>query len=343
MLTSILRTAATFGLIGGAAAAGCDGPSLIDRLSPDQLARLQAAAEATPYGEGILWSATKGEARIVLAGTVHLWDDRHLVTLDLLRPAIEGADLVLLEATPAERLAMSEAFVTEPSRVFVTDGPTLPELLGPQDWARVSQALTERGMPPFMAARFQPWFLLVSLSLPPCAMEDLTAGREGLDMLVTDEAEALGTPMAALEPWDTVFRLFEDEDQAEMVEALRTAFDQPELAEEGIVATVEAYFDGEIAEFWELSRISTEFLPKAAALQGVADFEMMEEEILEGRNRAWIPVIEAAAEANPRILLAAGAAHLPGELGLLNLLAERGWTIERLDGANCCEAVWDAP
>ena len=44
-------------MIGGAAAAGCDGPSLIDRLSPDQLARLQAAAEATPYGEGILWSA----------------------------------------------------------------------------------------------------------------------------------------------------------------------------------------------------------------------------------------------------------------------------------------------
>ena len=106
MLTSILRTAATFGLIGGAAAAGCDGPSLIDRLSPDQLARLQAGAQAMPYGEGIMWSATKGEARIVLAGTMHLWDDKHLATLDLLRPANEGADLVLLQATPAERLAM---------------------------------------------------------------------------------------------------------------------------------------------------------------------------------------------------------------------------------------------
>jgi uncharacterized protein YbaP (TraB family) len=128
-----------------------------------------------------------------------------------------------LEATPAERLAMSEAFVTEPSRLFITEGPTLPDLLGDEDWARISAGLLERGMPPFMAARFQPWFLLLSLGPPP--LRDGGPGRRArrLDQLVTDEAEANEVPMAALEPWDTVFALFEDEDQGEMIEALRAA------------------------------------------------------------------------------------------------------------------------
>jgi uncharacterized protein YbaP (TraB family) len=89
--------------------------------------------------------------------------------------------------------------------------------------------------------------------------------------------------------------------------------------------------------------MTSELLPEAAATQGAADFEMMEEEILNGRNAAWIPVIEDAARANPRLVLAAGAAHLPGEDGLLNLLAERGWTIAPLDAATCCEDVWETP
>jgi uncharacterized protein YbaP (TraB family) len=89
--------------------------------------------------------------------------------------------------------------------------------------------------------------------------------------------------------------------------------------------------------------MNAELLPEAVAAQGAADFEMLEEEILVGRNRAWIPVIEEATQANPRVVLAAGAAHLPGEDGLLSLLAERGWTIAPLDEATCCQGFWETP
>jgi uncharacterized protein YbaP (TraB family) len=42
-------------------------------------------------------------------------------------------------------------------------------------------------------------------------------------------------------------------------------------------------------------------------------------------------------------VVAAGAAHLPGEDGVLRLLERAGWRIERLDRLTCCEGVWDAP
>jgi uncharacterized protein len=46
------------------------------------------------------------------------------------------------------------------------------------------------------------------------------------------------------------------------------------------------------------------------------------------RNRAWIPVIEAAAKQGP-ILVAFGALHLSGKTGVLRLLEQDGYSITR--------------
>ncbi|NRB01575.1 MAG: TraB/GumN family protein, partial [Rhodobacteraceae bacterium] len=43
----------------------------------------------------------------------------------------------------------------------------------------------------------------------------------------------------------------------------------------------------------------------------------------------WIPVVEAAFEDNTTVTLAVGAAHLPGEFGVLTLLEDKGWAISR--------------
>ncbi|TNC74680.1 TraB/GumN family protein [Rubellimicrobium roseum] len=346
MLRSLLRRAVpaiVLALGATAAAAGCEGgPSLLDRLDATARAELAARGAAQPFGQGLLWSATRGEAQAVVVGTMHLFDDRHLPLSEALRPAIEAADLLLLEATPEERRALERAIVEEPARVLITEGPTLPDLLG-DDWTAMSDALRERGMPPILAAKFRPWFLLVSLSLPACAMADAQAGREGLDGLLTDAALAAGTPMAALEPWDTVFRLMEDTPEAEQIDALRAALADPGLNEEATVAMMDGYFAGRTGEILEMSRLAAEFLPEDEREGALAGAEAIEEDLLLARNRAWVPVIEEAAAANPRLVVAAGAGHLPGEEGLLQLLADRGWTVTPLDAADCCARVWDAP
>ncbi len=38
----------------------------------------------------------------------------------------------------------------------------------------------------------QPWFLMVTLGMPPCAMDQIMAQEPGLDFLLMDLANSLG-------------------------------------------------------------------------------------------------------------------------------------------------------
>ena len=58
------------------------------------------------------------------------------------------------------------------------------------------------------------------------------------------------------------------------------------------------------------------------------DFERFERLLLTDRNTGWIDVLLTAPE--DVLFAAVGAAHLPGENGVLHLLENEGFTIERL-------------
>ena len=341
-LRFLRRAALALGLAVAAsgAVAECRGPSLLDRLDPGARADLATAVAGTPYGQGLLWSARRGGARILLAGTLHLPDPRHRATLLLLAPALREADLVLLETTPAEEAAMAQAVAASPDLAVATAAPFLSDRLGPIAWTVVAAAAQSRGIAPSVAARFRPWLLMMALSAPPCAAP--RPGQRGLDRMILGAAEAEGVPVAALEPWDTLFRTFGQGDPAAEIEMLKLSLLDPGTAEELLVAMREGYFAGRVAEAWELSRIAVRFRPEGLGRPDPAAFDRMEESLLTRRNLAWIPVIEAAAARSPRLVVAAGAAHLPGEAGVLRLLERAGWTVEPLGPATCCGGFWPA-
>ncbi len=54
------------------------------------------------------------------------------------------------------------------------------------------------------------------------------------------------------------------------------------------------------------------------------------DDLLNNRNENWIPIIEKEMK-NNSIFVAVGAAHLPGETGVLNLLKLRGYTVKAVN------------
>lgn len=316
-----------------AVAAECTGDNLIDALSVEERAELDAAIAGVPHARGLQWEATKGAARILMIGTYHFNDPRHDATIAALRPQIANADALLVEAGPAEEERLSAALAADPTLMVNTDSPTLPERLSPEEWERLSQALAERGMPAVMSAKLRPWYAATMLGFSPCMLEQVAETGEagGLDQRLIEAAESEGVPVRALEPWDTLFTLFAGMSPAEELDMIRAALPAADHADDYAVTLADAYFAGESWLIWEFGRLDayrTSGLDRAAVDAQVA---LMRENLMDRRNRAWIAPLTGAAEAaagrGKGIVAAFGALHLPGAEGVLSLLEREGWTV----------------
>ncbi|WP_284163416.1 TraB/GumN family protein [Frigidibacter sp. SD6-1] len=329
MLRSLL---AAFSLLlapaaASAAALTCAGQDLIAALPPDDRAELDGATASAPYPTGNHWRATKADSVIDVIGTMHVHDPRMDAPVQRLLPLIRAADAIYLEATDKEMAEIESAMATRPD-LMVSTGPTLPERLSEPDWQALSAAMTERGIPPFMAAKMQPWYVSVLLSMPPCAMGALANGADGLDHLIGEAAKAEGKPLHALEPYDTIFRIFSSIPPEEQIDMLRTALPTANQSEDMLRTMMESYFREDHRQIMQFARL--------AAIRALPDqtdtldreFTEMEEALLYGRNRAWIEVLREAAPGKT-LVVAVGAGHLSGEDGLLKLLEREGYSLER--------------
>lgn len=313
------------------AKSACVGQNLFDALPADARDDLRAATDAVPFASGNFWIATRGGDVVHLAGTYHLDDPRHDAVMPALDPVIAAAATVLVEAGPGEEAALQDRLARDPSVVFITEGPTLLEQMAPADWARVARAMEARHIPAFMAAKFQPWYLSIMLSIPPCALADM-AVTGGLDHRVIAAAGTAGVPVRALEPYDTLFTVFDSMSGLDQIDMILTSLAMESRAEDFGATMADLYFRGENRLIWELMRSEAQAVPGYTPERVAAEFALMQEALMDSRNRAWIPVIEEAAADGP-VLAAFGALHLSGKDGVLNLLAQAGWTI----------TPWDVP
>lgn len=309
-------------------AAACPGVNLFDALPEATRAELRAAADAAPFARGLLWRATRGGQDLTLVGTYHFDDPRHAPILQRLGPELARASTLLVEAGPEEEAALMAEVGRNPDAMFST-GPTLPERMAEDDWQRLSATMAARGVPGVLTAKMKPWYVAMTLALSPCATAEVARGVKGLDGQLIAAAQARGLPIRALEPHDTVLTLFNDIPPAAQIDMILAALTAAEQADDYTQTLADAYFAEEPRLIWEFTRYETELhsglSPEAAAEQ----IALSENLLMARRNRAWIPVIEAALADGP-VLLAAGALHLPGETGLLALLEARGFALERL-------------
>lgn len=324
----VLGFLAGFSAAAAPALAACEGQDLIAALPAAERAELQARADARPYAQGNLWTARRGREVIHLVGTYHLPDPRHNATLEALAPALQEAKVILVEATPEEERLLQAEIARRPEFMVTTDGPLLSEQLTEAEWEKLAAEAELRGIPPFMANRFRPWYMAVLLSVPPCATDTLRDGKRGLDHLIMELARV---PVRALEPFDTLFSIFgalSAEDETEMVRATLLTVDRPE---DMTVTLANAYFAGQSRLLWEFTRSLSEELPDMTEAELERQFALMEDVLMIKRNQRWLPVLEEAATEGP-VLAAFGALHLSGDQGVLNLLKTAGFTVTPMGG-----------
>ena len=318
-------------------ASECVGTNLLDTMPADQRAQIDAAVDGIPHHRGLLWRATRGDQVMTLVGTYHFGDPRHEAMLDRLDPMLADAAAVYVEAGPEEERRLTEALASDPTLMVDPTGPTLPERLDDRDWALLSAAMAERGTPAVITAKLRPWYVAMILGISPCMMRQMAeSGAQGLDHRLVERAQAIDLPVRALEPWDTVFTLFRHLTPQQEIEMIRAALPAAAHADDYAVTLTDAYFAGDVWAIWEFGRFDAYRNSGLTRDQVDGQMRLAQDQLMDRRNQSWIaPLTDGARNAAAQgkgIVAGFGALHLPGDQGVLRLLEQDGWTIERLDG-----------
>lgn len=317
----------------GSVSAACMGRDLMADLPKHQRASLDEIIKSDPFANGNFWRAEKHEQVIDLIGTMHLPDPRSEQVLTRAKPLLAQAKHLLVEATPDQMAALRAQIAQDPQLLFRITGPTLPEILSPQEWARLKTTLSVRGIPPFLAAKMQPWYLSMLLQTPPC-LANATQGTPssatlmsgmppGLDALLMAEAQRRALPLTGLEPPETTLQAMASLTLDQQLAMLRAELSQNDQADDLFATMTDAYFRGEHRLIWEFNR---QRQPDSQS----GDFTQVESLLLDQRNVLWIPQIIHAAQTGP-VVVAVGAAHLSGPMGLLELLHQQGFALRQID------------
>ena len=325
MIRKILATALLGFLPLQALANTCGTVDLIANITPEERAWLDELVAPHPYPNGNLFLATKGEDTALVVGTLHIPDPRLDPIIETARSYIEDADLLILEATAEDEAGIQTLAARKPEMFFITEGPTMIDILSPEEWDQVTERLEAIGIPAFLAAKFQPWYLTLTLAVPPCAMELLQSGEKGLDRQLETIAIQAGVPLAALDDMETVLRIFSDEPIEDQLDGLRITLETQQDGNASTSTLMQGYFEGRIRETWEFARI---LLARSGIEDGEEMFDEVNQQLLIDRNEDWeskLPVLVKGKD----VVIAVGAAHLSGETGVIRALERAGYTISQ--------------
>ena len=308
------------------AEARCIGLDYRTQLDAEQKQRLVTQAQKTPFAYGNHWIATKGARKIHVIGTMHGGDSRMARVMRTLRPVLAKADTILLEVTSNE-MGDPKTLLTDNARHFVLPkGRSLKQLASKDTWETLSRLAIVRGLNPDKIQNLQPWAASMFLIEDGCRPVGFGI-RFGLDDRIERFAKRKRIPIGSLE---TTGESFSAQSRVSLRDQMRSLeFDlQMMQADRPADATpVEAYFKQEIWEAMIMHRWTQHQYIKAPKREIDRHWSRFEDNLLTLRNRNWMGRIVGTDVQN--LVVAVGAAHLPGRYGVLNLLKNKGYKLER--------------
>lgn len=289
-------------------------------LAPSQLraveaARWSGAASHTDAEDGLpLWRVTDGERSLYLLGSIHLLRPSAYPLHPAIYRAFDAARVVAFELSPEEIAAagpvMMELSQLPPGRTLRTELPA--DLVD-----ELERRIGELGLPAAAFHGVKPWVVALSLSALVLQRAGFSA-ETGIEMHFMARGREAGKRMVGLETAREQFSIFDSLDRAGQVAFVRYTLEDLDESAARLDETTAMWQRGDAEA---IADELTEALRTQPALAAA---------LLDDRNRAWIPDIEALLAAGEPAMVIVGMGHLVGRGSVVELLRERGYSVERV-------------
>ncbi len=260
-------------------------------------------------GQSLLWKVTGGglQKPSYLFGTIHLICPDDYLWTKAMQQAYQQAEQVAFELDmddPTMQAQMATSMAMEP-------GKTLRDYYTPEDYDSLSKTLkAQTGLPVEMLEGMKPFAVMSILLLKTisCTLPDSYEGNI-MKLAHKDKKEIVG-----LESVEDQVALFDQMNADTLASLLLEMAGETDSLKSQYNELLQAYKAQDLPAMYALTLAAPDFRAHLDAL-------------LFDRNKKWIPSITRLASERSTFI-AVGAGHLWGEMGVISLLRQAGYTVE---------------
>jgi len=243
-----------------------------------------------------------------LFGTMHLLCAADANLSDSLKNAIHSCDEIYFEINLDDMSGIMQSL----RFMRMSDNKKLSDLLNDNDYQKVKTYFDKQGsiLPFSMLERFKP--LLISSLIEESGLGCTTTN--GMELVIQREAHVQLKKIRGLETAEFQAGLFDSIPYEQQARDLVNYIDSSESYKKNTQELVETYRAQDLEKIDALTRTAD------AGMTSYLDL------LLYQRNRKWVDSLNVLLGNKP-LLIAVGAAHLPGDQGLINLLKKKGFEL----------------
>jgi len=266
-------------------------------------------------GRSFAWKATGKGGVVYLVGSVHMLSSAMYPLNPSLESAYKDSDLLVEEVDLGLMMDPSSQMQLL-MRGMLPSSQSLEKVLSPATYALVTRRLESSGaLEPLKLMK--PWMVALMIE----ALEWQKAGLDpelGLDKHFYDEAKNDSKGIQGLETADDQLSIFDTMSMDQQDHMLAQTIKDIDTEKAEMSKMIDAWKAGDVASV------------ERVVLSGLKQDPALYQRLLVGRNKNWMPKIEALFARRGHALVVVGAAHLVGPDGLVAMLKARGYAVEQL-------------
>jgi hypothetical protein len=274
---------------------------------------LTAALTFSQTPHTLLWRISgKGTTRpSYLFGTMHILCASDARLTDSVKAAIAACDEVYFEINLSDMSDMLNSI----KYMRMNDSKKLSDLLKPDEYARVKDYFTRHSslLPFSMLERFKP--MLISGLIEEQGLDCQTT--DGMELMIMQQLHSSTEkkPVNGLETAEFQAGLFDSIPYEQQAKELVNYIDSADENKKATRQLAELYIHQDLDSIGQLSDKDD------PGMSGYMDL------LLYNRNRKWARELDTLLPGKS-LLIAVGAAHLPGKEGVIELLRREGYTVD---------------
>ncbi|KQY87952.1 polysaccharide biosynthesis protein GumN [Paenibacillus sp. Root52] len=267
-------------------------------------------------GRGFMWEVEKNGNTVYLVGSMHIADESFYPLRPEFEEAFAEADYLGVEVDIGKAVGEEQQKMILDLGTY-QDGTTLKDHISSETYASLGKLLKENDIEPNAFDTFKPWVVEITLG----GLKSVDGGyeaSEGVDLYFIQKAVQRQLPVIELESIESQLGMFNNFSKELQEETLKSTIDNFDVLDTSVNQMAEMWKTGNEEQLLELTNSfsGNEEYNKAMLVDRNIDMaDKIDGYLKNGKGEEYFIVV--------------GAAHYLGEHGIVKLLEDKGYTVER--------------